>query len=83
MVVSAARRAGIKLKQTYAQEGKTLRRWAGDNAHAKQFKRLRAVLKRQCTIFGVVLAPAIGYTKADHRMDRCWMKGALGDALHA
>ena len=40
-VVSAARRAGIALKQTYAQEGKTLRRKAGGYAHAKQFKRLR------------------------------------------
>jgi IS5 family transposase len=54
-VVSAARRAGIKLKQTYAQEGKTLRRRAGGHAHAKQFKHLRAVLKRQRTILGVVL----------------------------
>jgi len=54
-VVSAARRAGIKFKQTYAQEGKTLRRRAGGHAHAKQFRRLRAVLKRQRTILGVVL----------------------------
>ena len=23
------------------------------------------------------------HTKADHRMDRCWLKGAVGDALHA
>jgi IS5 family transposase len=27
--------------------------------------------------------PAIGHLKADHRMDRCWLKGAEGDALHA
>ena len=40
-VVSAAKRAGIALKQTYAKEGKTLRRQAGGYAHAKQFKRLR------------------------------------------
>jgi IS5 family transposase len=26
--------------------------------------------------------PAIGHLKSDHRMDRCWLKGALGDALH-
>ena len=26
--------------------------------------------------------PAIGHLKADHRMDRCWLKGSLGDALH-
>lgn len=27
--------------------------------------------------------PLIGHTKADHRMDRCWLKDAEGDALHA
>ena len=54
-VVSAAKRAGISLKQTYAQEGKTLRRQAGGYAHAKQFKRLRKTVKRQRTILGVVV----------------------------
>ena len=54
-VVSAAKRCGIALKQTYAQEGKTLRRKAGGYAHAKQFKRLRRVVKRQRTILGVVM----------------------------
>lgn len=54
-VVSAAKHAGIALKQTYAREGKTLRRKAGGYAHAKQFKRLRKVLKRQRTILGVVM----------------------------
>ncbi|MGK2897514.1 MAG: IS5 family transposase [Burkholderiaceae bacterium] len=54
-VVSAAKRAGIRLKQTYAQEGKTLRRKAGGYAHAKQFKRLRKTVKRQRTILGVVM----------------------------
>jgi IS5 family transposase len=49
-VVSAARRAGITLKQTYAREGKELRRKAGGYAHAKQFKRLALVVKRQRTI---------------------------------
>ena len=29
------------------------------------------------------IEPAIGHTKSDHRMDRCWLQGALGDALHA
>ena len=48
-VVSAAKRAGIAFKQTYLQEGKTLRRKAGGYAHAKQFKRLRKTLKRQRT----------------------------------
>jgi IS5 family transposase len=27
--------------------------------------------------------PAIGHLKSDHRMDRCWLQGKLGDALHA
>ena len=54
-VVVAAKRAGIALKQTFVKEGKTLRRKAGGYAHAKQFKRLRRVLKRQRTILGIVL----------------------------
>ena len=54
-VVAAAKRAGITLKQTFVREGKTLRRKAGGYAHAKQFKRLRKVLKRQRTILGIVL----------------------------
>jgi IS5 family transposase len=54
-VVKAAKAAGISLKQTFAKEGKTLRRKAGGYAHAKQFKRLRRVVKRQRTILGIVL----------------------------
>ena len=54
-VVAAAKRCGIACKQTYAQEGKTLRRKAGGYAHAKQFKRLRKTVKRQRTILGVVM----------------------------
>jgi IS5 family transposase len=54
-VVSAARRAGIACKQTYAKEGKTLRRKAGGYGHAKQFKRLRKTVKRQRTILGVIM----------------------------
>nr|MBA3756968.1 transposase [Nitrosomonas sp.] len=27
--------------------------------------------------------PTIGHLKSDHRMDRCWLPGKLGDALHA
>ncbi len=29
------------------------------------------------------IEPVIGHAKADHRMDRCWLKGAESDALHA
>ena len=54
-VVKAAKVAGISLKQTLADEGKSLRRRAGGYAHAKQFKRLRRVLKRQRTVLGIVM----------------------------
>jgi IS5 family transposase len=54
-VVKAAKAVGIGLKQTFAREGKVLRRRAGGYAHARQFKRLRRVLKRQRTVLGIVL----------------------------
>ncbi len=54
-VVTAAKAAGIALKQTFAREGKSLRRRAGGYAHARQYKRLRRVLKRQRTVLGIVL----------------------------
>ena len=28
------------------------------------------------------IEPAIGHVKCDHRMDRCWLHSATGDALH-
>ena len=50
--------------------------------HRGRFKTLTAQqrrwLKRRQAI-----EPMIGHTKSDHRMDRCWLQGALGDALHA
>jgi transposase, IS5 family len=50
--------------------------------HRGKFKSLtpkqKTWLKRRQAI-----EPLIGHTKADHRMDRCWLKGADGDALHA
>lgn len=54
-IVRLAQRAGIKLKLTHAREATTLRRRAGGYAHARQFKRLKAVLRRQRTILGIVL----------------------------
>ena len=54
-VVQAAKAAGLQLKQTYAREGGLLRRKAGGYAHARQFKRLRRVVKRQRTILGIVI----------------------------
>ena len=47
-----ARAAGVALKQTFANEGKQLRRRAGGYAHAKQYRRLKRILRRQRTILG-------------------------------
>jgi IS5 family transposase len=41
-------------------------------------KQQRRWLKRRQAV-----EPAIGYLKSDHRLDRCWLQGQLGDALHA
>lgn len=41
-------------------------------------KQERGWLKRRQAV-----EPAIGHLKSDHRLDHCWLKGALGDALHA
>jgi IS5 family transposase len=54
-ITRLAKRAGIKLKLTHGREGKTLRRRAAGYAHARQFRRLKKVLRRQRTILGSVL----------------------------
>ena len=50
--------------------------------HRGKFKTLtaqeRKLLKRRQAI-----EPIIGHLKADHRMDRCHLKGEQGDRLHA
>ena len=50
--------------------------------HRGKYKSLtkpqRRWLRRRQTV-----EPAIGHLKSDHRMDRCWLQGKLGDALHA
>jgi len=50
-----AKKVGLSPKQTFEREGQTLRRRAGGYAHARQFKRLRKVLRRQRTILGVLM----------------------------
>ena len=152
-VIEAAKAEGIELKQTYAKDGQLLGYKAGRYAHARQFKRMRKVIKRQRTIVGRLqrevarkmstlsqavqealgqtlgiklelvyadlgyrgvdkdnpeieikhrgkdkrltdeerrlikrrqaIEPIIGHLKADHRMDRCHLRGSKGDALHA
>ena len=54
-IVRLAQRAGIQLKQTHEREARGLRRRAGGYAHARQFKRLSKVVKRQRTLLGIVL----------------------------
>jgi IS5 family transposase len=51
-LVTAAKEAGLALKQTFAKEGKALGRKAGRYAHARQFKRMHRTIKRQRTIVG-------------------------------
>ena len=51
-VVEAAKANSIALKQTYAKEGQQFSFKAGRYAHARQFKRMRNVVKRQRTIVG-------------------------------
>jgi len=50
--------------------------------HRGKFKNLspqqRGWLRRRQAV-----EPAIGHLKSDHRPDRCWLQGAMGDALHA
>lgn len=54
-IVQLAKRHGIRLKLTHEKECTRLRRHAGGYAHARQFKRLRRVVKRQRTILGVLM----------------------------
>lgn len=84
-VVSAAKRAGIALKQTFAKEGKQLRRKAGGYAHAKQFRRLKRTVKRQRTILGILMrevrrklgSPEFAATNAKALSDlRMWLERA-------
>ena len=39
---------------------------------------IRAMIRRRSAI-----EPTIGHMKTDGKLDRNWLKGALGDALHA
>lgn len=50
-----AKKLGLAPKQTFEREGRALRRKAGGYAHARQFRRLKKVLRRQRTILGVLM----------------------------
>ena len=59
-LAKVAKGCGISLRQTFAKEGKALRFKSGGYAHAKQFKRLKRVLKRQRTIVGILIREVRG-----------------------
>src|SRR5690606_7180877 len=63
----------LKLRQTYEREAPGLARKAGRHAHARQFKRMRRVLRRQRTLLGRVIRD-IG-----RQLDR--MAGAARDLM--
>jgi len=76
---------GLKLKHIVVDLG--FRGVDADNPvkeiiYRGKFKSLSAQqkgwLKRRTAV-----EPAIGHLKTDHRMDRCWLQGVLGDALHS
>jgi len=50
--------------------------------HRGKYKTLTA-LQRRWLKRRQAIEPMIGHTKSNHRMGRCWLKGAIGDALHA
>ena len=54
-LVMLCKRNGVGLRQSYECEGPGLSRRAGRYAHAKQFKRMRRVLRRQRTVLGRVI----------------------------
>jgi len=69
-LVQAAKEAGVTLKQTFAREGKLLSHKAARYAHARQFKRMRRVIKRQRTIVA----------RLGREIER--KAGAIGAAVH-
>ena len=75
---------GVKPQEVFVDLG--YRGVAQDNPHVvihhrgkyrSMTKQQRGWLKRRQAI-----EPIIGHLKADHRMDRCWLKGEMGDAIH-
>jgi len=76
---------GVAIKTAVADRG--CRGVDADNPgveiiHRGKFKGLTK-LQRQWLRRRQAVEPAIGHAKTDHRMDRCWLKGSAGDALHA
>jgi IS5 family transposase len=53
--VQFAKRIALPIKQTFEREGKQHKRKAASYAHAKQFKRMHKVIRRQRTIVGKLI----------------------------
>jgi IS5 family transposase len=53
-----------------------------DNKHRGKFKSLTAEEKKSLKRRQAI-EPILGHLKADHRMNRCRLKGSNGDSLHA
>jgi len=79
-LVGAAQDAGIELKQTFAKEGRLLRFKAGRYAHARQFKRMRRVIKRQSTVLGRLAREIERKASGLSAAVREALSGALGKA---
>jgi transposase, IS5 family len=54
-LVQFAKRNALPIKQTFEREGKQHKRKAAGYAHAKQFKRMHKVIRRQRTIVGKLI----------------------------
>ncbi len=84
-LVVLSKRHGIALRQSYEREGPRLRRRAGGYAHAKQYKRMKRVLRRQRTILGRVIRDIerklAGVSEAVGRTLQVWLERAK--RLHA
>jgi IS5 family transposase len=75
----------VKLKQIVVDLG--FRGVDADNPdvqiiHRGKFKSMTSQQRRWLRRRQAV-EPAIGHLKSDNRMNRCWLQGALGDALHS
>ncbi len=77
-LVLLAKRHSIGLRQSYARQGPALSRKAGRYAHARQFKRMRRVLRRQRTVLGRLMRDI------QRKLDaRARLRGRLQPALAA
>jgi IS5 family transposase len=75
---------GVKVKTVYADLGYRGVDESLDTATVIHRGKIKSLDKRQKINLKrrQAIEPVIGHLKTDHGMRRCWLKGALGDALH-